>query len=188
MSAASTSKASSVAVATVLVQPAAASPGSGGQHGVEKKRQLQQGQQSRRSKMPLHGLSSERTDATHMIRSVASVLSRMRRSADGLLVVGLIGLALLVLQRELFYAYGDKGGWFAVIHTLRAVTTASTLVLFKLLFNFYQASFEQSQLNRVYLMKSRCWPTPKILLFLLECCVLAVHEPPGVNHDVRAVV
>lgn len=126
--------------------------------------------------------------ANVMVMSVSSIFTRLRLYTALSFYLAMLGIALTVINKELYYNWPDDDDVKSVITAVRSLTSFSTLALIYCLYQYYKADFQFLQLNRVYLLRSAFWNTQLIWHFVLEVLICIIHEPPYLNDDVEMSV
>jgi hypothetical protein len=130
----------------------------------------------------------EDNPAYHMIVNIHELFLSVRFWTDLTFSLGVVGLLLMILGRELEYhhpgKYSDSVTW------IRIAMSVSTFLLTLSITMLYRIESKSESLHRNFLNRIDCWPTSWIITFCFEIAICLIHDPPSlvVISDIATVV
>jgi hypothetical protein len=114
--------------------------------------------------------------------AVDSLRGRITRMSAYAVMVVVLSLAVMIVDREISWAYPTSAviGWIAL--GLRAVNTVLVPVLWRLLWAYHDGRHQLAGTSRAFLVDlDGAWPLGRRLQYGLEALVVCVHDPPYID-------
>jgi hypothetical protein len=119
-------------------------------------------------------------DKDAKIRLQRKITRKVNSSYNVLLVVAFLGVCCQIAEAEIVFDNGNAQTPTSLI--LKSITTASTLILFWLIYVHYSDTLLQGQLRGLYHEEDTLRSTHLLSQLTLELFVCSLHCPPGLDH------